>query len=118
MKSKVTAFNDYSAFSGSPAECQHHLIFGRGLHNLADEDGLIIGLLHKEHNMSPNGTINQIHDNPAAEKLSKMLGQAIWERNYLIEQSELPFEGKEEAFERLSAQCRAAFMARYGRSYL
>jgi len=118
MKSKVTAFNEYSAFSGSPAECQHHLIFGRGLHNLADEDGLIIGLLNKEHNMSSTGTINQIHGNPVAEKLSKMLGQAIWERNYLIGQLELPFEGKEESFDRISGECRAAFMARYGRSYL
>lgn len=118
MKSRVTAFNEYSAFSGSPAECQHHLIFGRGLHNLADEDGLIIGLLNKEHNMSPNGTINQVHDNPAAEKLSKMLGQAIWERNYFIKQLGLPFEDEEDAFDRLSAECRAAFMTRYGRSYL
>ena len=118
MKSKVTNYNQYSAFSGKPAECQHHLIFGRGLHNLADEDGLIIGLTNAEHNMSSKGTINQIHDNPAAEKLSKMLGQAIWERNYLIDQLELPFEGKEEAFERLSSECREAFMKRYGRSFL
>ena len=110
-KSKVTEYNKYSAFSGTPAECQHHLIFGNGLHKLADEDGLIIGLLNKEHNMSPNGTINQVHDNPAAEHLSKMLGQAIWERNYLIDKFELPFDD-------LSLECRIAFMKRYGKSFL
>lgn len=110
-KSRVTDYNQYSAFSGTPAECQHHLIFGSGLHRLADDDGLIIGLTNAEHNMSPNGTINQIHDNPAAEHLSKMLGQAIWERNYLIEQTELPFDD-------LASEAREAFRARYGRSFL
>ena len=110
-KSKVTNYNQYSAFTGIPAECQHHLIYGSGLHKLADEDGLIIGLLNREHNMSPDGTINQIHGNPAAEHLSKMLGQAIWERNYLIEKCELPFDD-------LAAECREAFRARYKRSFL
>lgn len=111
MKSKVTDFNEYSAFSGRPAECQHHLIYGNSLHRLADEDGLFIGLLNSEHNMSSNGTINQIHGNPTAEKLSKMLGQAIWERNYLIESNGLPFD-------ETARQSRAAFMKRYGRSFL
>lgn len=111
MKSKVTAFSEYSAFSGTPAECQHHLIFGNGLHKLADQDGLTIGLLNKEHNMSSNGTVNQLHNNPPAEKLSKMLGQAIWERNYWIDKSGIDFD-------KAQGECRAAFMCRYGRSFL
>ena len=118
MKSKVTNYNKYSAFSGKPAECQHHLIYGRGLHNLADQDGLIIGLTNAEHNMSPYGTINQIHDNPAAEKLSRIAGQLAWERNYLIDQLAFPFETEEEAFERVSEECREAFRKRYSISYL
>ena len=117
-KSKVTDYEQYSAFSGAPAECIHHCIFGRGLRELADEDGLTIGLLNREHNASPNGTIHQIHDNPAAEKLSKMLGQAIWERNYLISQMTLPFESEDEAYDRLSRECREAFRRRYQKSYL
>ena len=76
-KSIVTRYEKYSAFSGAPAECEHHLIFGKGVHKLADADGLTIGLLHKEHNLSPKGTIDQIHENPAAEKLSKMCGQLV-----------------------------------------
>ena len=110
-KSTVTNYNQYSAFTGTPAECQHHLIFGHGLHKLADEDGLIIGLTNAEHNMSSKGTVNQLHDNPPAEHLSKMLGQAIWERNYLIEKFELPFDD-------LATECRDAFMSRYGKSFL
>lgn len=85
---------------------------------MADEDGLLIGLTNAEHNMSFKGTINQIHGNPAAEHLSRMLGQAIWERNYLIKQLELPFEGEEEAFERVSRECREAFRKRYHISFL
>ena len=116
-KSKVTEYQQYSAFSGKPAECQHHCIWG-SYHKLADEDGLLIGLTNAEHNMSSEGTINQIHGNPAAEHLSRMLGQAIWERNYLIKQLELPFEGEEEAFERVSNECREAFRKRYHISFL
>ena len=117
-KSKITNYTEYSLFSSRPAECIHHCIFGNGLHNLADQDGLTIPLTNAEHNLSSKGTINQLHENPAAEKLSKMLGQAMWERNYLIKQLGLPFESEDETFDRVSDECRAAFMKRYGRSYL
>ena len=116
-KSKVTEYNQYSAFSGKPAECQHHCIWG-SYHKLADEDGLLIGLTNAEHNMSSKGTINQIHDNPAAEKLSKIAGQLAWERAWLISQAALPFESEDEAYDRLSRECREAFRKRYGQSFL
>jgi hypothetical protein len=109
-QSRVTEYSAYSAFSGHPAECTHHLIFGNGRHKLADQDGLTIGLLNSEHNLSSKGTINQIHDNPAAEKLSKIAGQLAWERNYLID--------KYGDFDELSRECREAFRKRYHESYL
>lgn len=62
---------------------------------MADEDGLVIPMCHKHHNMG--ALTERIHDNPMAEKLSKMLGQAIWESRY----------GDREAFRK-----------RYGKSYL
>lgn len=114
MKSKVTNYLEYSAFSGAPAEVTHHLIFGRGLRKLADEDGLTIGLLNREHNMSPCGTVNQIHDNPAAEKLSKIAGQLAWERIWLADQ--LAEEGKNS--DEWMREAREAFRKRYGISYL
>ena len=110
-KSIITKFENISAFSGSPAECNHHLIFGNGLRDLADTDGIWIPLTNKEHNMSSKGTIYQIHSNPAAEKLSKMLGQMAWEKKYIIDKYELPFEG-------INDEAREAFIARYGKSYL
>lgn len=108
-KSIVTKYEDYSAFSCSPAECRHHLLFGRGVRQKAEEDGIWIPLLNKEHNMSPKGTIYQIHGNPAAEKLSKMLGQMAWEKEWICRQ--FPFKG-------LSEEAREEFRKRYGESWL
>lgn len=110
-KSIITKFDKISAFSGLPAECKHHLIFGTGLRELADADGLWIPLLNREHNLSSNGTLHQIHGNPAAEKLSKMLGQMAWEKKYIIDKYELPFEDIDE-------EAREAFRDRYGQSWL
>lgn len=81
MKSIVTEYDTICFFCGGPRECEHHLIFGNGRRQLSDDDGLIIYPCHKHHNMGK--TLERIHDNPSAEKLSKMLGQAIWERNYV-----------------------------------
>lgn len=110
-KSIVTRYEEYSAFSGVPRDCIHHLCFGRGVRDKADEDGLWIPLLNSEHNLSSKGTIYQIHGNPAAEKLSKMLGQMAWEKQYLVNKYELPFDD-------LSMEAREAFRKRYGQSYL
>lgn len=110
-KSIITNYDKISTFSDLPAECEHHCIFGGALRKLADEDGLTIYLANHEHNMSPKGTIYQIHGNIAAEHLSKMLGQMAWERNYLIKKYELPFEN-------LSDEAREAFKDRYGKSFL
>lgn len=78
MKSIVTDYTDICIFCGRPAECEHHLIFGRGLRNLAEQDGLKVPCCNNCHNMGKE----RIHENPMAEKLSKMLGQALWENNY------------------------------------
>lgn len=78
MKSIVTEYTGVCFYCGQPAECQHHLIFGRGLRNLAEEDGLKVPSCNKHHN---TGRIDErIHGNPMAEKLSKMLGQLVYEK--------------------------------------
>lgn len=111
MKSIVTEYTELSAFSASPKECDHHLIFGSGLRKLADEDGLILPLTNREHN---TGTISErIHENQAAEKLSKMLGQAVWESQYLAEALE-KITGENDYRDK----ARRAFRDRYGISYL
>lgn len=112
-KSIVTEYEDISVFSGRPAECTHHLIGGTGLRKLSDADGLTIPLLHAEHNLSPQGTINQIHGNPAAEKLSKICGQLAFEKKYLAD-----FLREQFKFDGVETKAREAFRNRYGESYL
>ena len=94
-KGIVTDYEEICFFCGKPAECEHHLLFGSGIRELADEDGLKVPSCNECHNMGE--TLKRVHDNPMAEKMSKMLGQAI-------------FEAK--------IGTREEFMARYGRSFL
>lgn len=94
-KGIVTDYDNICFFCGKPAECEHHLLFGKGIRDLAEEDGIKVPSCHKCHNI---GSISErIHDNSMAEKLSKKLGQAIYEKEI----------GTREEFRR-----------RYGKSYL
>ena len=113
-KSKVTDYEQYSVFSGVPTNTHHHLLFGRGIRDLADKDGIWIPVTDAEHNMSSKGTINQIHDNPAAEKLSKIAGQLAWERIWLADQ--LVEKGKNS--DEWMREARESFRKRYGQSFL
>lgn len=95
MKSIVTDYTEICFFCDKPSEAEHHLLFGQGIRTLAEEDGIKVPICNKCHNMGM--VIERIHDNPMGEKLSKMLGQAIWESHY----------GDREAFRK-----------KYGKSYL
>ena len=119
-KSIVTNYTDISAISASPAEAKHHLVFGSGFRGLADQDGLWIPLTNAEHNLSSKGTINQLHGNPIAESLSKMLGQMAYEKHYLAEKlSRVNEDGLDDmTVEEWSDEAREAFRKRYGVSYL
>jgi len=94
-KSILTDNTRLCYFCGRPAEGEHHLIFGSGIRKLAEEDGLKVPICAACHDIGV--TIGRIHDNPMAERLSKMLGQAIYEARI----------GSREEFRR-----------RYGKSYL
>lgn len=117
-KSIVTKYDKFSAFSGIPTTTQHHLLFGRGIRRLADADGVWIPLTDEEHNASSKGVKFQVHDNPAAEKLSKMAGQLAWERKYLADKlaSDEPL-GHQSADDWMD-EAREAFRFRYHESYL
>lgn len=105
MKSVLAEYVEYCAFCGKPAEAEHHLIFGIGMRGLAEEDGLKLPACNSCHNMGAKS--ERIHGNPMAEKLSKMLGQIAWEKEYykgLLEEKQDP--------------ARETFRQRYKRSYL
>lgn len=113
-KSIVTNYETISAFSGTPTSVHHHLLFGRGIRPLAEEDGIWIPLTAAEHNVSPKGTIYQVHDNPAAEKLSKIAGQLAFEKHWIAAHRALPFED----VKALEDEAREAFRKRYKESWL
>lgn len=94
-QSIVTKYTKICFVCGRPATEEHHLIFGRGRRKLAEEDGLKAPVCERCHRLNEN--IRKIHGNPMAEKLSKMLGQAVYET-------------------RLGT--REEFQKRYGESYL
>lgn len=83
MKSIVTDDMDYCFFCGRPAECKHHLIFGSSNRQKADEDGLIVPACNRCHNMGK--VMERVHDNPMAEKMSRIIGQMAWERSCILE---------------------------------
>ena len=105
MKSVLTKYNRFCIFCGKPTQTEHHLLFGIGIRELAEEDGLKIPVCDAEHNMA--GGTRQIHDNSIAEKLSKIAGQLAWEKEYYRS-----LYGNEDD------PAREAFRERYGRSYL
>ena len=112
MKSIVTQYRDISAISGSPAEETHHLIWGRSgaLRTLADKDGLTIPLTTREHTGAAGGGVTErIHDNPAAEAMSKIAGQLALEKEYY--RLKLGLKKEEDP-------AREKFRERYGQSYL
>lgn len=111
-ESIITDYMDISAFSGRPTEHKHHCIFGSGLRKLADEDLLIIPLTAREHNMG--APTECIHGNPAAEKLSRMVGQLAWEKHWIA--NIIRHAGP--LMDNIEDDAREAFRKRYGCSYL
>lgn len=103
MKSIVTKYTEYCLLCGRPTTTGHHLVFGKGIRNLADEDKLIIPCCDNCHTL--NKVTDRIHDNPVAEKLSKIIGQLAYEKHKVA-------EGMSED------EARESFRKRYGRSFL
>jgi len=103
MDSIITKYTKNCMFCGKPCHTEHHFVFGRGIRNLADEDGIKGPACDECHTIGKLS--DRIHDNPMAEKLSKMLGQ-------------LAFEKSKVAIGMTEDEAREAFRKRYGRSYL
>lgn len=103
-KSVVCKQTEYCAICGAPATQEHHLIFGAfgACRQLAEAHGLKIPICTNCHTAGLITT--RIHDNPMAEKLSKMLGQAIFER-------EMAFKGAD------SDEAKAIFRQEFGKTY-
>lgn len=101
-KTILTEYDEYCIFCGKPTGTDHHLIFGRAHRRLADEDGLTVPACNECHVLGP--LRSRVHDNPMAEKLSKMLGQMAYEKRQVA-------NGCTEK------EAREKFRKRYGLSY-
>jgi len=94
-KGIITEYTEICSFCGRQSEGEHHLIFGTAGRELSEKDGLKLPVCNNCHNMGD--PLKRIHGNSMAEKLSKMLGQAIYEAKI---------------------GTREQFRKRYGKSYL
>ena len=93
----VTEYTNICAICGKPYVEEHHLVYGRGKRELADEDGLTIPLCRECH--------EKIHDIGIAGSLSKIIGQLWYELNLVRKGVPQPM-------------ARQMFRERYGISYL
>lgn len=112
-KGIVTEYSEICIFCGRQAEAEHHLIFGTAGRELSEKDGLKIPVCNNCHNMGQK--LCRIHENPMAERLSKMLGQAVWEKEWILANGS--YVGMPDT-QQESKKAREAFRKRYGKSYL
>ena len=104
----ITKYEQFCFICGKPADAGvHHLIFGKGLHALADADNLTAPICNTCHVLGKY----RLHDNPVSEKLSKIIGQLEWEKQYLLKEGNFPYKNMDD-------RAREAFRKRYSRSYL
>lgn len=114
-KGIVTEYTEICIFCGRQAEAEHHLIFGTAGRELSEKDGLKIPVCNNCHNMGQK--LCRIHENPMAERMSKIIGQLAWEREWMLQNTvAINNKGQMEKVERNAV--RSQFMKRYGRSYL
>lgn len=79
------------------------MIFGSYGRSFAEKYGLKIPICAECHTAS-DYLFYRIHDNVKAEALSKMLGQAIWEKNYYMDMCKLKNDEARERFIELYGQ--------------
>lgn len=113
-KGIVTQHETICFICGRQAETEHHLIFGTAGRELSEKDGLKVPVCNNCHNMGQK--LCRIHENPMAERMSKMIGQLAWEREWLLKNTvAINSKGQMEKVE--GNVVRSQFMKRYGRSY-
>lgn len=114
MKSIVTEHDTICFICGRTAEAEHHLIFGTAGRELSEKDGLKVPICNNCHNMG--NVARRIHGNPMAERMSKIIGQLAWEKDYLL--ADVTGVCDEDDEKRAARQAREEFRKRYGVSYL
>ena len=98
------------------------MVFGTAGRELSEKDGLKVPVCNDCHNMGD--ILCRIHGNPMAERMSKIIGQLAWEKEYALQKADefarIIDEGREkgEVKQIIHKGGREAFRKRYGCSYL
>lgn len=121
-KGIVTDYPEICFICGRPSEAEHHLMFGTAGRELSEKDGLKVPVCNNCHNMGE--ILMRIHGNPMAERMSKIIGQLAWEKEYALQKADefarIIDEGREEGEVKqiIHKGGRETFRKRYGCSYL
>lgn len=116
MKSVLTKYEDICLFCGRPAEAERHLIFGTAGRELSEKDGLKVPVCNSRHNIGEK--LKRIHDNPMAEKMSKIIGKLAWEKQWILKDAAHDPDEEEQMQKLEDRIARKEFVRRYGKSYL
>lgn len=103
----ITKYENLCVICNRPATATHHLIEGNGRRELSEKYDLKCPLCADCHNMSKNS----VHLNEKMKAMSNIIGQLEFERQWLINKYQLPFED-------LGEDARAEFLKVFGKSYL
>ena len=98
-------YADYDIIDGTPSVQRHH-VFGAANRGKSDQDGLWVPLTPEHH----QGKMS-VHKNKEMAALMHIIGQLAWEKKYIIDALEIPFDD-------IESEAREAFRSRYGKSYL
>ena len=99
----ITKFDELCIICNKPATDHHHIFKGVKQRHLCTEDELLLPLCREHH--------EAVHNTKELNVLCQIIGQLAYERDFLIQKYELPFDD-------LAKECRAAFMERYSKGYL
>lgn len=121
-KGIVTEYSENCFICGRISEVEHHLVFGTACRELSELDRLKAPICNNCHNTGEH--LKRIHGNPITEKLSKIIGQLVWEKEYAVNKAAnfamiIDGDKQERDLKQLiNRGSREAFRKRYGRSYL
>lgn len=77
-KSIITEDMGHCYLCGGPKECIHHIIYGAGRRKIADQNGFIVPLCNRCHNMSDTS----VHFNKTIDRDLKAICQSVYEESH------------------------------------
>lgn len=98
------------------------MVFGTAGRELSEKDGLKVPVCNNCHNMGE--ILKRIHGNPMAERMSKIIGQLAWEKEYALQKADefariIDADREESEVKQIIHKGgRETFRKRYGCSYL